>query len=104
MELLQDAEQIEDDQSRAHNAAGDADVMYNTQVTDFDLTSESAAVITVSAASTTLGVVTEVNGAAQRILGWSRRELVGKSLSSIIPEPIASAHDGYLGKFLLNGV
>ena len=40
---------------------------------------------------------------ALRLLGYSKRELVGHNISKLIPEPIGSAHQKYMTRYLLTG-
>ncbi|NNG25245.1 MHYT domain-containing protein [Telluria aromaticivorans] len=48
------------------------------------------------------GIVTEFNTSAERIFGWRRDEIVGRSVSLLIADEDTSARDGLLG-FLRNG-
>ncbi|MEK6748825.1 MAG: PAS domain S-box protein [Pseudomonadota bacterium] len=49
------------------------------------------------------GIVTFINDAVERIFGYARSELVGRNVSILMPEPHASAHDGYLSNYLETG-
>ena len=42
------------------------------------------------------GIIDSVNAAAVRIFGYDRNELLGRNIKMLMPEPHASAHDGYL--------
>jgi PAS domain S-box-containing protein len=46
------------------------------------------------------GIIHTFNPAAERLFGWSSNEVIGKNVSLLIPEPHASAHDGYIQHFL----
>lgn len=49
-------------------------------------------------------VVTDWNSEASRIFGWSRGEVIGRPLSSlIIPQPLRTAHDEGMARFLRTG-
>lgn len=48
--------------------------------------------MTVSAKTESLGVIDTVNQTAQRLFGLTSRDLVGRNISTLIPEPIASLH------------
>jgi PAS domain S-box-containing protein len=41
-------------------------------------------------------VIVALNSEAKRLFGYSRAELVGGSISKLMPEPDKSQHDGYL--------
>jgi PAS domain S-box-containing protein len=43
------------------------------------------------------GTVTEFNASAERIFGWKREEIVGRSASLLIADDDAPSHDGLLG-------
>ncbi len=49
------------------------------------------------------GTVLMVNSALCRLLGYAREELVGGNVSSLMPEPYRTAHDGYLDRYLETG-
>jgi PAS domain S-box-containing protein len=46
------------------------------------------------------GVVQSVNPAACSVFGYSDEQLLGQNINKIMPEPYASAHDGYLQRYL----
>jgi len=54
------------------------------------LQSDSVAVLTASAASRDLGSIITANAAACRMLGYTRVQLVRRSINLIMPEPLAS--------------
>jgi two-component system sensor kinase FixL len=50
------------------------------------------------------GHILLVNGATERLFGWSAGELHGRDVSMLMPEPDRSAHAGYIARFLATGV
>ena len=49
------------------------------------------------------GIVQSFNGAAERLLGWSAEEVIGRNVSMLMPAPYQSAHDGFLSTHLATG-
>ncbi len=45
------------------------------------------------------GVILSVNDATQAMFGFTADEMLGRNVSMLMPEPHASAHDGYLARF-----
>ena len=52
-------------------------------------------IITISAK----GIIEAFNPGAEDIFGYKAFEVMGKNISQLVPEPVKSAHDGYLAKF-----
>lgn len=50
-----------------------------------------------------LGVIHHVNGAALRMFGYSREELLGNNINMIMPSTYARHHDAYLARYLETG-
>ncbi|MDJ0946130.1 MAG: PAS domain S-box protein [Kiloniellales bacterium] len=47
-----------------------------------------------------LGTIERLNPAAERLLGYEARELLGKNVKVLMPEPYRSEHDGYIRRYL----
>ncbi len=43
-------------------------------------------------------------GTALTLLGYSRREIIGKNISILVPQPMCAAHDSYLAAYCSTGV
>ncbi len=41
--------------------------------------------------------------AALQLLGYSKRELVGKNISILVPQPMSAAHDSYIAAYCATG-
>ena len=67
----------------------------------FEALAESApdAILTIDAQSTILSA----NPAVERIFGWDPGELVGRPLTTLIPERMRAAHDAGLARYLNSG-
>jgi two-component system sensor kinase FixL len=57
------------------------------------------AIITIDAK----GSLERLNGAAERMFGYSEAEVAGKNISMLMPAPHSDKHDGYLARFLDTG-
>ncbi len=53
--------------------------------------------------SSVLGVIPPLPPPALSMFGYSALELRGTNVSAIIPEPFASAHNGYITKYMQTG-
>jgi PAS domain S-box-containing protein len=49
------------------------------------------------------GIIMTFNPAAERLFLYSKNEVIGKNVSSLMPEPDRSAHDSYMKNYLTTG-
>jgi hypothetical protein len=40
---------------------------------------------------------------AMRMFGYAKREIVGRNVSAVVPEPMAGAHDMYMRNYISSG-
>jgi len=50
------------------------------------------------------GNIETFNRAAQRIFGYTPGEIIGKNVSTLMPQPYRREHDGYLNNYLTTGI
>ena len=53
----------------------------------------------ISATSVDIGIVIHSNDELQGILGFERRDVIGKNISSIMPRPIGKVHDRFVHRY-----
>jgi len=100
--LLEEADSIEDTASRRHaQPHGSFSFMGKSSL---DAADEGIGILTASAAPDSLGEVTSCNANALRMFGFGRREILGKNISALMPEPISSMHNALLQRYLQSGV
>ena len=99
MELLESAEIIEDERSREHAGVGDGDLRFFAPIAALDLSAEHLAWVVASAVGSTTGVITSINMACLKLFGYQRRELLGRNIAVLVPEPVGSVHPLIVERF-----
>ncbi len=104
LDLLQLAETIEEEESRAHGSDNDAvDYPLMVQQPDFDLSHESVSLLRIDGSASKVGMILDVNNAALKLFGFTRREIVSKNIASLVPEPLSAVHDRFLLRYIQTG-
>jgi len=49
------------------------------------------------------GIILSFSAAAQKLFGYTEREVAGRNVSELMPSPVRERHDGYIGRYLLTG-
>ncbi len=49
------------------------------------------------------GIIDTFNPAAERIFGFTAKEVIGKNVKKLMPQPFRREHDGYLSRYLKTG-
>jgi len=49
------------------------------------------------------GTIESFSPGASRLLGYAPEEVIGRHVSTLMPEPHASAHDSYMGRYIATG-
>jgi PAS domain S-box-containing protein len=50
-----------------------------------------------------VGTITSFSAAAERLFGYRTGEVLGRNVSSLMPQPDRGAHDGYISRYLTTG-
>lgn len=103
-EFLSDAELLEDEHSKIIAANVDSDAGFGGLINDFDLAAEGISWIRISMEEDRIGTILDTNSEFQKLFGYNRREIIGKEMSFLIPEPIATVHPLMLKRFQVTGV
>lgn len=59
----------------------------------------NAAILMISATSTNVGNIIHANDEVETILGYKRREVIGRNIAFIMPRPIARVHDLFIHRY-----
>lgn len=94
--------QIEDELSRAFQSEPEVEPIFGA-ITDFDMSAESLALVSISMLPETRGLIEDINVSALRLLGFNKREVLGRDINAIIPAPIAAVHPALLDLFMGHG-
>ena len=62
------------------------------------------AVVTISGAASSLGVILSANGFTAKLFGHSVSQLERRNITVLLPLPFSTLHDGFLRKYLETGV
>ena len=100
--MLQEADALEEELSQEHQSKR-ATFQFLGCVNTLDSSAENMAVLSCSDQERSLGMITEVNAAALGTFGYSKREMLNKSINSLMPEPIASLHNKFMRAYLSTG-
>ncbi|MFX8914781.1 PAS domain S-box protein, partial [Acinetobacter baumannii] len=49
------------------------------------------------------GSIRSFSAAAERLFGWKTDQVIGKNISSLMPQPYRGEHDRYLERYLTTG-
>ena len=52
----------------------------------------------------TQGIIQIFNPASEKMFGYESEEVIGHSVSILMPEPYQSAHDGFINNYLMTGI
>jgi PAS domain S-box-containing protein len=60
-------------------------------------------VISIGQGSTDLGIIQSANATALRLFGYTRRDLIGRNIDVLVPEPLATVHQSFMLKYIQTG-
>jgi len=105
LELLQSAEAIEEEESKAHSMGDNEskDYPFMEYTPEFDLSNENVSLLRIAGDPERLGMVVDANAAALKLFGYARRDLLGKNINVLVPEPISTIHQKFLEKYMATG-
>jgi two-component system sensor kinase FixL len=79
--------------------ATEAALRSNRSLLQMIIAASPDAIITIDSA----GIIESFNATAEKLFGYDAHEVIGRNVSYLMPEPYASEHDGYLGRYLATG-
>ena len=102
--LSQQADDIEEAAAKTLAEKSANIVMFQQDnIESVDASRDDTAVITVTLSLSNIGVIDSANTAALTMFGYTKRDLVGKNVNTLIPFPLSAAHNDYILKFIMTG-
>ena len=65
--------------------------------------SAQVGVVVVGQTRADLGLITSATPRAAELFGYSTRDMVGQNVQMLLPEPLASQHQGFMDAYLNTG-
>ena len=87
------------EESAAHSAARSAELYKLAEELRAILDAAVDAIITINHR----GIIVRINAAAERLFGYSEKEMLEENIGLIMPSPDREQHDGYLRRYLETG-
>ena len=101
-QLTQQADDIEETMAKEFAEKSSNVVMFQ-QGTALDASREDLGLITVTQSLSNLGAIENANLVALTMFGYTKRDLIGKNINSIVPFPMANVHNEYILRFVSTG-
>lgn len=70
---------------------------------DIDVFDDRNSVIIISGQPKNIGTILQINAAGCKVFGYSQSEVVGKNISSLLPNPFSQLHDQFLHSYISTG-
>lgn len=58
-----------------------------------------SAIVIISATSSKIGIIQHANEEIENVLGYKRKDLIGKNISMLMPRPIGKSHDRLIQRY-----
>ena len=101
-QLTQQADDIEETMAKEF-AEKSSNVIMFQQGAALDASREDLGLVTVTQSLSNIGAIENANLVALSMFGYSKRDLVGKNISTIVPFPMANVHNEYILRFVSTG-